>query len=124
MRTNYQLVTLGDKHPLLVDIIKMFKEKVNDLGLPADSLQLIDKSNFNSDFRNNAPGVCLYFSSSKHGGDLDTLQKLIDESAFILPVVATLENFTSQVPNVLEGINGFELKNGLDVPALVNNLME
>jgi len=124
MKTSYQLITIGEDHPLLPDIITAFKQRVSDLGLPADSVTLIDRSNFESDFKSNAPSACLFFSNSKGSQDKDILTRLIEETTFVLPVVPTLDNFSSQVPKELEGINGFALQTIVQVPALVSNLME
>lgn len=125
MQTKYQLITIGHHSRYSDQVIALFKEKIIDLGLDEASIQIINASNFSIEFKENAPAVCVYFgeATSDHK-DLSILNKLLEEAVFIIPAVSTLENFSTQVPEKLKGINGIQLHSELDISPLVSRLLE
>ena len=88
-------------------------------------MEVIDDLGFKNTFKSNAPGVCIYFGErTTNFKNLDSLDLLLLESIITIPVVDDLQNFSSQIPKQLRGINGFQLKSELEIAALVSSVIE
>jgi TIR domain len=125
VETKYQLVTIGHENSFKERIINTFFERISELGLQRDSVEVIDESDYSSKHENNAPTVALYFGGANSDyPHLAILDDLIHEAAFVLPVVDDINNFNSLVPDQLSKINGFQLKNQFDFDPLVASILE
>src|SRR5690349_18488991 len=59
-----------------------------------------------------APIVGIYFGGSKHAhADIAAIRSLLDSAAVIIPVVESLQRYSSLVPPELTPINGASLSN-------------
>jgi hypothetical protein len=121
----YQLISLGEPNGFKVQILKMFKERISELGIPLNLIEYIDSSNFETVYKSNLPTVVLYF------GDLvaptkpnEELNSTLADSALIIPIVSNLEEFSNQVPPGLRGINGFELSSSNRIEQLISCVLE
>lgn len=125
MEVNYQLVTLGFEHPQGVKVIETLFDRVEDLGLGRESIDVLDETNYFELHKNNSPTVALYFGKKREDfPHLDVLDDLIHGAAYVLPVVEDLEGFGGRVPEKLRGINGFKLDSDEDVEPLVAAILE
>lgn len=124
MDTKYQIILLGSNSSLLDNIKESLNRHVDELGILADFLIYIDKTNF-SEYKANAPAVCLYFGSNEGMvGDLELLRSLINDATLIIPLVVDLKSFKECTPEELHKINGYELSNEKDVESLVSVILE
>jgi hypothetical protein len=122
--STYQLVLLGYNNAYISKIIDTFQLRVEDLGINLKNLSIINGKNFDQ-LSSNSPAVCLYFGdNSGIHSDLGLLDQLLSASVFILPVVSSLNQFSMQIPEKIQGINGFELCDATKIEALVSNIME
>lgn len=125
MKTKYQLVIIGAHNIYKNEIINTFNARVNDLGISADSIILLEEDNFYDDYVNNAPTVGIYFGSDTTDfPNLDILETLISGSNLVLPIVPDIQHFSKNTPSKLHPINGFELKTKVNIEALVSRLLE
>ena len=125
MAAKYQLVFMGHKTVFRENIIQTFKEHVKELGLSENSIIILDENNFISEYQINSPTVGVYFGKrSSNVPNMEILDKLIEYSAYILPVVQDIKDFNNLVPNQLTQINGFELKSPHQVEPLVSSILE
>src|SRR5688500_732450 len=106
--SRYQVAIIapnGDDLPLVLE--RTLRRRVAELGLAAGDLVVLpdERAFARSDYR--APVTAAYF-----GGRLMTpvTSALVDElrrrSIFVLPIVPTLDGFTTQVPPSLRPVNG------------------
>jgi len=121
--SKYQFITLGAQHTHIDKIKDTFLSRVADLGIDTASVAFIDRDNF-PEYKGNSPTACLYFGEVPATADLDELNILFADAAFIIPVVDSLANFNDAIPTVIRGINGFELNSETRIEALVGNVME
>lgn len=125
METRYQLICIGEKSKYLNEVIDAFFRHTTELGVDKDSINVIDSSNFKTDYKSNAPAFCLYFGSeSSNFKNLDILNILIKDATLILPIATDLEKYKIQIPKDLENVNGFELATKNDVEKLVSCILE
>lgn len=125
METKYQIILIGDRNPLINDILTALFDHISELGLNKESIILIEESNFHTKYKKNAPDFCLYFSDTV--GDfknLDILETLLNDATLVLPVVTDLGKFEQVVPEALKNINGFELSSLNEVEKLVACILE
>jgi hypothetical protein len=125
MITKYQIINIGADNPFYNEILVALYRHIEELGLPKESILEIDEKNFNVEYKRNAPTFCLYFGSdSDPYKSLDLLRVIITDANLILPIVSDLGNFSSQIPDDLANINGFELATSNDVEKLVSCILE
>ena len=125
MITNYQIAIIGNKHPLTGDILASVYGHLNELGIEAKYLVVIDENNFAADYQANAPLFCLYFGDT--GGNfknLDILDKLLSDASLILPIVDDIKRYRASTPVQLHNINGFELPSAIAIEPLVSVALE
>lgn len=125
MLFKYQLIYIGDKHPLLDKIIKTFNHHIEELNIVKDSIIFINDANFNTEYKSNVPTVVLYFGSET--GDfknVDILDRVLKSVEIVLPIVNDLIEFPKKVPNQLTAINGFQLKDDTNIESLVAYILE
>jgi hypothetical protein len=121
---SYQLVVLGVVNEFITDILTTFKKKVQELGLDPNMVSYLTSANFKQ-YNAKAPTVCLYFGDVKElQSNSNELQTLIQDCAFILPIVRDLESFSANMPKDLSNTNGFELKDRSRIEALVSVALE
>ncbi len=125
MTIKYQLIILGT-NKLSSDVLKSLYAKIKDLGLDKSVLKLITQVNFSSNYKRNAPTVCLYFGakSSVPKSDQAVLDAVIKDSVLVLPVVSNLNEYNKHVPDILSGVNGFELSSTNHIESLVSCILE
>lgn len=125
MKTKYQLIFLGQQNPLRADIEGAFFNHINELGLAAEAIEIIDESNFDEQYIANAPTYCLYFgiknSAFRH---IPQIERLQTDATLILPIVEAIPDFNASIPEQLRPINGFQLASKHDIEALVNHSLE
>ncbi len=123
--TKYQIITIGSDHPLKEDVIHSVNKRATELGLNADVVQVINRSNFDKEYKANAPAFCLYFGSEKSVfEDLDLLTRLLRDATLILPIATNLALFRDQIPKQLENINGTELQAIEEVEKITASVLE
>ena len=123
--TKYQIIKIGSDNPFYKEVLDTFYHHIEELGLAKESIIEIDETNFNTEYKGNAPTFCLYFgSNSGTFKNIDLLRILIKDANLILPVASDLENFSSQIPKELANVNGFELATSNDIEKLVSCILE
>ncbi len=121
----YQIVRAGSDNAFITQILKTFFLRIQELGLNPASVVVLNEKNFKANYAPNSPTVALYFGSNTTDFlNLDLVDILINDASFILPIVEDLGNFTKLVPEVLNTINGSELKEEKDIEAIVNSMLE
>ncbi len=125
MKTKYQLLFLG-KSEFQEQIIHLITSSVKDLGLDSSEvLSIIDELHFASEYKANNPTVCIFFGGEKVSDYCITIvDKLLIDAVFILPAVDDLTIFSQLVPTQLKGINGLNLKDESNIPALISSVLE
>lgn len=125
MEYKYQLITIGHDNQFRDLVVRTFLDKIVDLGLEREVVEVITDADYFAKHKNNSPTVALYFggSNSNHP-HLDILENLVHEAAFILPIVEDKSVFCSLTPNQLHEINGSQLENHLDIDPLVSSILE
>jgi len=125
MTINYQLVILGNTHPMIDAILQTLNNHLEELGVEKAHVRLLNESNFNNDYKGNSPTFCLYFGDSmgnfKH---LDLVSRLISDGSLILPIVDNITNFNASIPEKLHKINGYQLADSSGIEALVSVILE
>jgi hypothetical protein len=125
MPTPYQFLMLGAESAFRPTIEDLFLERTQDLGLDQDAFTILRSANF-SDYKSNAPSVCVYFGGDP-ANDETEVQSLVDEGCVVVPVVENIKKYTELVPSCLRPINGFEINNTVKEnkpPALVSRVLE
>lgn len=121
----YQIIKLGSENPFYKEVLDTLHNHIEELGLAKESILEIDETNFEAEYKGNAPTFCLYFgSNSGTFRNIDLLEILIKDANLILPVASNLEKFNSQIPKELENVNGFELATSNDIEKLVSCILE
>lgn len=125
MKINYQIILLGHLDSTAENFTEQFYERVDDLGLPRDSIRILKSDNFEKNYKLNSPSVCLYFGKDKNlKKDFNHLKKVKEDSNYIIPIVPNLKNFTSHTPELIRELNGFESKSSDSILRLVNHVLE
>jgi hypothetical protein len=125
MTTKYQLIKIGDNNLLYPRVLDTLHHHVAELGLLKDSIIEINESNFQKEYKRNAPTFCLYFGSDSGSfKNIDLLKTLIKDANLVLPIASDLKMFTAQIPKELHNINGFELASANDIERLVSCILE
>jgi len=124
MRTKYQILLIGNENSFISQIKESLNRHTAELGVSGVSLLYIEQANF-SEYKANAPAVCLYFGSNDGMfGDLELLRSLINDATLIIPLVVDLKSFRECTPEELHKVNGYELSNEKDVEPLVSVILE
>jgi len=125
MRINYQIILLGHLDSTAENFTKQFFERVDDLGLPRDSMRILSSDDYENNYKLNSPSVCLYFGKGEDlNKDFMHLKQIKEDSNFIIPIVPDLKNFNSHTPELIRDLNGFESKTSDSIPKLVNHVLE
>lgn len=125
MTTKYQIIKIGDNNHFYNEVMNIAYRHIAELGLPKESIIEIDDTNFQTEYKRNAPSFCLYFGSDTGSfKNLDLLKILIKDANLILPIASDLNKFSSQIPKVLANVNGFELATRNDIEKLVSSILE
>ena len=125
MLIRYQIIIIGKKSLYTNEILDIFYKRLNELGIKKESIIIIDKDNFHSEYKANAPTFCLYFGNKASPfKDLDLVRILIVDATLILPIVDDFINFSSLIPEELLNINGFELSSSVQIEKLVSSILE
>lgn len=125
MMIKYQVILIGDKNPLIDNILDVLFFHIAELGLNKESTLVIDESNFHVAYKKNSPTFCLYFGNTV--GDfknLDILDALIKDAMLVLPVVTDLAKCAASIPESLKNINAFPLSSLNEVEKLVACILE
>jgi hypothetical protein len=124
MKAYYQLVIIGNEEKYRTHVCDTFATRTDELGLDKEAFKILSEANFYAEYKPSNPTACLYLCNGGLHTSLDILEILIEDAAFILPVVPDIEKFENLVPNQLIPINGFELRDGKDVEAVAARAME
>ena len=125
MKTNYQLIILGSKIDLIKKIIDVFNLRISEMGINYNSISIINNTNFDKLYKGNAHSFCLYFGDNNgEYQDTDFLKIILKDATLILPIVTDLKQFDKQIPEILRGINGFELSPNLEIEKLISSILE
>jgi hypothetical protein len=125
MIIKYQVILIGDKNPLIDNILEVLFHHIVELGLNKESITVIDESNFYVEYKKNSPTFCLYFGNTV--GDfknLGILDALIKDAMLVLPVVTDLAKCAASIPESLKNINAFPLSSLNEVEKLVACILE
>ncbi len=125
MKTQYQVILIGDQNLLQKEILETLFRHTTELGLQKESIVVIEPDNFLKEYKANAPAFCLYSGSDT--GDfknLDILDTLLKDATLILPIVTDFKFFKKHIPEVLWNINGFELSSNKEIERLVSCILE
>lgn len=126
MQTKYQILFLGQINGFRKQIEQLFLKRLTELGLRKSNISIFDAAGF-SKYKSNAPSVCIYFGDTSKSKDLHSITTLLNDACLIIPVVQDIKGFSSQVPDAIRPINGFELNNDnapAKIPALVSRMLE
>ncbi|MGX5820863.1 toll/interleukin-1 receptor domain-containing protein [Chitinophaga lutea] len=119
----YQLVVLGNDSRFHGGVLNMLKQRMSELGISLELLDLLDRSNFNFKYKGKNPVVVLYYGGVNEI-DLDILVKLQNDANLILPIYSAAIGFKDEIPELLHRINGIPLDNESEIGALVNCILE
>lgn len=122
MGFKYQLIFLGDiRNKAYEEIIKVFFDKVKDLGIQQDAIEVICASNINM-YSNKQPAFAFYLGcANNYGLDANILERLIKNGDIVFPLY--FENFENEIPDVIKHMNGtLYIPNKVD--AVVNCALE
>lgn len=121
----YQIVIAGSDNAFITHILETFFLRIKELGLNPVSVAILNEINFKTNYAANSPTVALYFGSNTIDfQNLDIVDKLTNDAAFILPIVEDISKFTQLVPGILHSINGTQLKEEKDIEGIVNSILE
>lgn len=121
----YQLSFIGTPNPYWDKLKETFFKRIDELGILKDMVVILDESNFDTEYKPNAPLYCLYFwDPAGNYKNQDILTKLITDASLILPVADDLKRFSDTIPKELRTINGFELSSQEGVEPLVSIILE
>lgn len=125
MRTKYQIILIGSNNIYSKNIIETLKKRMSELGIDEKALLVIKPNNFSIEYKANAPAFCLYFGDEDSNyKDIGFLNILIKDATLILPIASDITKFSSQIPNSLRNINGFELATQNDIEKLSSVVLE
>lgn len=104
----YQIIFLGNIENPACDAIKeCFFEKLRDIGIFEDSVQVIYADNFSKDYQNKQPSFVYYLGSSIHEDrDAVLLNQLMKNGDAILPIYFSKGGFYEEIPEVIRCMNG------------------
>lgn len=122
MSFKYQLIFLGDiRNKAYEEIREVFLDKVKDLGIQQDAIEVICASDINK-YSNKQPTFAFYLGSKNNSGvDANILEQLIKNGDVVFPLY--FENFEDEIPNVIKSMNG-TLYISEKVSAVVNCALE
>jgi TIR domain len=125
MEYKYQLIILGTKSKFADDILDIFWQRIEELGLLRDKFLIINELNFVSTYSGNCPAFCLYFGdeTGSHKNITET-EKLLKDATLILPIVNNLRKFTFQIPAILKGVNGLELTKFEEIEKMISVVLQ
>jgi hypothetical protein len=125
INVKYQIVILGSNNTFITQILETFFLHVQELGLNPASVAILNENNYKANYAPNSPTVALYFGNNTADfQNLDIVDNLINDAAFILPIVEDISKFTQLVPEILHSINGTQLKEEKDIESIVNSILE
>lgn len=120
----YQIALLGKPPIIAADLRIRIERTASELGLPADSLRILDEDDVDTRVRK-SPLVAVFFG---YPGATDSahpsVRKIHADSLPIIPAVSTLDGFRNQVPSTIAGVNGLELNSDADLTRLVSAVFE
>ena len=122
MSFKYQLIFLGDiRNKAYEEIREVFLDKVKDLGIQQDAIEVICASDINK-YSNKQPTFAFYLGCKNNSGvDANILEQLIKNGDVVFPLY--FENFEDEIPNVIKSMNG-TLYISEKVSAVVNCALE
>lgn len=111
---SYQLLLIEPRRPGIQPLSNVVRDtierRLRDLGLPPETMRILDGANGTPDIDWQLPVAAIYFGGP---GRPDEGRGVIDElrssGLFILPVVPTLTDYRGQVPARLHAVNGMQL---------------
>ena len=107
MEYKYQIIFLGSINIYVDEITSLFYEKIGELKLQKDFYQIINKSNFDKEYKGNQPTFVLYFGSQNGKfEDITTVERLLNEGNIILPIY--YNSFKNEIPKILSNQNGLK----------------
>ena len=102
---------MGANHPYKKQIEDTLQLRIKELGVSASAIDIIDQSNFSSNYIGNAPTVGLYFGSTNITFPNQAMLDVILTGAnIVIPIVDSLENFKSQTPRVYDKLHFLKRK--------------
>ncbi len=107
---SYQIVILGSVDQRFSDLKKALVGRALDLGLPVAELSFLMEKDF-SRYDRKKPVVAVYFGNSNPSNSL-FLEKLITDSAVIIPVVSSKRFVEAELPASLWHVNALDLSAG------------
>ena len=105
MEFKYQLIFLGDiRNKAYEEITQVFFQKIKDLGIPQDAIEVICASNINK-YSNKQPVFAFYLGCvHSYGLDANILELLIKNGDVVFPLY--FDNFENEIPDVIKCMNG------------------
>lgn len=124
MKYKYQLIILGTNVPIIENLLQIVSKRMQELNLPADSLRIIDRNNFEQEYLGNQPAFAFYFGDvDGNFNDLDITGQLLRDASMILPIYFTNDSFSKEIPKILENQNGIQYK-AVEEDRIVNIALE
>jgi hypothetical protein len=124
MKYKYQLIILGTDVPIIQNILDIFHVRIQDLHLPKDAFNIINRINFAHEYSGNQPSFTFYFGDVNGDcKDIPIAEQLINDGSMILPIYFTEERFKKEIPTVLENQNGILYKE-IEEDRIVNIALE
>lgn len=104
---NYQVILLGSIDQRRVELTQKLQNEILALGMSESEFKFIDSTNLD-DYNQKKPAIAVYFGSDTVC-DLPTLEKLIEDSVVIVPVVSDKKKVSKEIPEILQNINVVEI---------------
>ena len=106
-------------------LMQAVNSAVNERGIDAEAtLRFFDGAEAD-DMLGNAPRVTVYFGGLGYDSEFDTVvARQRAAGNIVIPVVPSLDDFQSQVPEALRPINGMEIPKGAPLAALTSLVLE
>lgn len=124
MKYKYQLIILGSDSPIIQNLLDIFTERLKELSLPSECLNVIDRNNFELEYLGNQPCFVIYVGDmSGDFKDIDLIAQLLKDGSMVLPIYFTDESFSKEIPEILKNQNGI-LYNEKEENRIVNIALE
>lgn len=121
---HYQIAMMGNPWIELSKLQDLIERATIELGLEPSMVRVIAEDEMSSRDRK-SPLVAVFFGYLGAKTDWHPQIKLVHKDSLpIIPVVYDLDGFRAKVPEILESINGFQLRDDADMARLVSIIFE
>ena len=122
MKYKYQLIILGTVVKEKQAILSQIEVELKNLGLPKESIKVIDKNSFDSEYKGNQPAFAIYMGDvDGNYKDVIITERLLKDGTMILPIF--FNGFGSDIPKVLSNQNAIQYREA-EVNRIVKIVLE